>query len=298
VGMLKKQLKYKFRITAVIVFVIAIIAGSATVAMARDLPASTFLPFNNSQSVNFDAAASERYIYPTGSNYIFISYQHDIITGDRDIRAQMLDTDGKELWKKVYTLKGQDTLLMMHMQGSGFVMAVNSREMGKDTIRLLQVAINGEIDWQKDLPLRTVNSVANTNDNGLVIAGTTGEEDQDIRIIKMDKSGEWHSGDRSAAKWEKTYVNSGNQQASEIIQLLDKEGYNDGWLCSPAKGIQTAKTLHVKISFQITQQTIQYALPAVLRIGCTISHFHIAINAIHIGCCYTDYFVAGQGKFV
>ncbi len=229
-GVLKKQLKYKFQIMAVIVFVIAIIAGSAMVAMARDLPASTFLPFNNSQSVNFDVEATARYIYPTGSNYIFISYQHDIITGDQDIRAQKLDTDGKELWKKVYNLKGQDTLLMMHMQENGFVMAVNSREMGKDTKRLLQISGNGEIAWQKDLPLKTINTIASTNDDGFVIAGTTGGDNQNIHIIKMDKSGEWHSNTRSAAKWEKAYENSGNQQASEIIQLLDKEGYNDGYI--------------------------------------------------------------------
>ena len=227
---LKKQLKYKVRCMAVIVFIIAIIAGSATVAIAMDLPASTFLPFNNNQSVKFNTNATDCYVYPTGSNYIFISYQHDIITGDQDIKAQKLDADGKELWKKVYSLKGQDTLLMMHMQGNGFVMAVNSRETEKNTIRLLQISSNGEIVWQKDLPLNDINSVASTNDDGFVIAGTTGKDNQDIRVIKMDKSGQWHSNSRSAAKWEKNYVNSGNQQPSQIIQLLDKEGYNDGYI--------------------------------------------------------------------
>ena len=44
VGMLKKQLTYPFKIIVAVVFIIAIIAGSATVTVAKDLPASTFLP--------------------------------------------------------------------------------------------------------------------------------------------------------------------------------------------------------------------------------------------------------------
>ena len=228
VGMLKKQLIYPFKIIAAVVFIIAIIAGSATVTSAKDLPASTFLPFNNQQTVDFNI--TERCIYPIEKDYIYISYHKDIMTGDRDIRAQKLDKDGKEIWKKVYDLKGQDTLQVMHMQKNGFVMAVKSQETKRDVIRVLQINSNGEIAWQQELPLKTVNTIASTNDNGFVIAGTTGEDDQDIRIIKMDKSGVWKGGEKSPSRWEKTYSNPGNQQVSQIIQMLDKEDYNDGYI--------------------------------------------------------------------
>ena len=228
VGMLKKQLTYPFKIIVAVVFMIAIIAGSATVTVAKDLPASTFLPFNNQQTVDFNI--TERCIYPTGDNYIYISYHKDIMTGDRDIRAQKLDKDGKEIWKKVYNLKGQDTLQVMHMQKGGFLMAVSSQEAKRNIIRVLQIDGSGEVAWQKELPLKAVNSIASTNDDGFVIAGTTGEENQDIRIIKMDKSGVWKGGEKSPSRWEKTYSNPGNQQVSQIIQMLDKEDYNDGYI--------------------------------------------------------------------
>jgi hypothetical protein len=228
VGMLIKQLTYPFKIIVAVIFLIGIIAGSATVTAAKDLPASTFLPFNNEQTVDFNI--TERCIYPTEKDYIYISYQKDIMTGDRDIRAQKLDKDGKEIWKKVYDLKGQDTLQVMHMQKNGFVMAVKSQETKRDVIRVLQINSNGEIAWQQELPLKTVNTIASTNDNGFVIAGTTGEDDQDIRIIKMDKSGVWKGGEKSPSRWEKTYTNPGNQQANQIIQMLDKEDYNDGYI--------------------------------------------------------------------
>ena len=228
VGMLKKQLTYPFKIIVAVVFMIAIIAGSATVTVAKDLPASTFLPFNNQQTVDFNI--TERCIYPTEKDYIYISYHKDIMTGDRDIRAQKLDKDGKEIWKKVYNLKGQDTLQVMHMQKGGFLMAVSSQEAKRNIIRVLQIDGSGEVAWQKELPLKAVNSIASTNDDGFVIAGTTGEENQDIRIIKMDKSGVWKGGEKSPSRWEKTYSNPGNQQVSQIIQMLDKEDYNDGYI--------------------------------------------------------------------
>jgi hypothetical protein len=228
VRMLKKQLTNPFKIIVAVVFTITIIAGSATVTPAKDLPASTFLPFNNQQTVDFNI--TERCIYPTEDNYIYISYKEDIMTGDRDIRAQKLDKDGKEIWKKVYNLKGRDTLLIMHMQKNGFLMAVNSQETKRNVIRVLQIDGSGEVAWQQELPLKTVNSIASTNDNGFVIAGTVGKDNQDIRIIKMDKTGAWRGGEKNPARWDKTYSNPGNQEASQIIQMLDKEDYNDGYI--------------------------------------------------------------------
>lgn len=226
--MLKRQFICPLKIMAAVGFIITIIAGSATVTLAKDLPASTFLPFNNQQTVDFNV--TERCIYRSEKDYIYISYYKDIMTGDYDIRAQKLDNDGKEIWKKVYNLKGQDTLQVMHMQKNGFLMAVSSQDGKRNVIQVLQIGSNGEIAWQQELPLKTVNTIASTNDNGFIIAGTMGEDNQDIRIIKMDKSGIWKGEEKNPSKWEKTYSNPGNQQASQIIQMLDKEDYNDGYI--------------------------------------------------------------------
>jgi len=228
-GILKKPWRILEIIAAVFVITV-IIAGSVTLALARDLPASTFLPFYNKQMIDFNTTDVNRCIYPTENGYIFMSYKQDIISGDRDIRAQKLDKDGKELWNKVYNLKGQDTLQLMHMQKGGFVIAVDSQQSGQNIIRVLQIGSNGEVVWQRELPVKTVNTIAGTNDDGFVIAGTTGEDSRDIRIIKMDKSGLWTGKAKSSARWEKTYPDSGNQGASQIVQVLDKEGYNDGYI--------------------------------------------------------------------
>lgn len=228
--MLKKTLTGPFKIAITLTLLLFILMVTAAAASARDLPASTFLPFDNQQTYNIKVKAGEKAIYPMGSNYILMSTQEDVLTGETDIKAQQLDINGKELWSKVYEMKGMDTLKIMHMQSNGFVMAVNSREGSKNTLRLLQIGSNGAIVWQKDLPLKTINSIASTNDDGFIIAGTTGAEDQDIHLIKMDKDGVWQGTGRNAAKWQKTYSYSGDQQASQIIQLLDADDYNDGYI--------------------------------------------------------------------
>lgn len=229
-GMLKKTLTDPIQILLTILIVMLILACSAKVSLARDLPASTFLPFDGQQTYNIKANAGVKAIYPMGSNYILMSSHEDVLTGEVDIKAQQLDIQGKELWNKVYDLKGNDTLQLMHMQSGGFVMAVKSRTGDDTIIRMLQIGSSGEVVWQKALPLDNINTIAGTNDDGFVVAGTTGEDDQDICIIKMDKDGAWQGSGRNAAKWKKTCSDSGDQQASQIIQLLDEDGYNDGYI--------------------------------------------------------------------
>ncbi len=172
----------------------------------------------------------ERWVYPSDSDYIFISYQQDTLTGDRDIRVQKLDKDGKLQWNKVYNFAGQDALQLVHMQKNAFLMAINNQQNERNTVRILQIASTGEVAWQRDLPLQQVNTIASTNDQGFVVVGVDGVDNKNIHIIKLDKSGYWQGELKSAAKWEKVYKHNGNQQASQIIQLLDKEGYNDGYI--------------------------------------------------------------------
>lgn len=228
--MQKKTRNTPGAIVFVVLLVLGIIAGGATVTWAKDLPASTFMPFNNKPTTNFQVVEAERSMYPTASGYILMSYETNLITGERDIKAQKLDGNGKEVWKKVYELKGRDTLLIMHIHKNGFLLGVNSQEGPGNIIRVLQIGGNGEVVWQQELPLQTVNTIATTNDNGFVIAGTSGGANQNIKIIKLDKSGAWQGKTRSSVQWEKTYDQPGNQQASQIMQLVDKEGYNDGYI--------------------------------------------------------------------
>lgn len=228
VGMLKKQIKYFIRTVFMAIFTITIITSLVMIAEAKDLPASTFMPFNNQQTLDFNK--TKHAIYPAEKNYIYISYHEDILTGGRDIAAQKLDKDGKEIWKKVYNLKGDNSLEILHMLKNGMVMAVKSQENGRLVIWLLAIDSNGKIMWQQELPLNNVNSIASTNDEGLIVAGTIGEINKDIRIIKLDKKGNWKGGEKNPSRWEKTYVNPGNQQANQIIQMLDKDNYNDGYI--------------------------------------------------------------------
>lgn len=225
---LRQPLAYIIKSILMVIFSIIIISNLVMTAEAKDLPASTFMPFNDQQTLNFNN--TERFIYPAEKDYIFISYYNDIMTGERDITAQKLDKDGKQIWKKTYNLKGDDTLKLLHMLKDGFVMAVSSQAAEQNILRLLTIDNSGKIAWQKDLPLKIVNSIASTNDGGLIVAGATGEDNQNIRIIKLDKTGNWKSADQNPSRWEKTYINSGNQQAHQIIQMLDKDDYNDGYI--------------------------------------------------------------------
>ncbi len=212
------------------VFVLALIilATSALVVSAKDFPVSTYLPFN--KEVKTKVNANESYIYPDGGDYIYISYKEKVMTGERDIRAQRIDKDGQEKWKKEYGLRGNNTLQILHLYKSGFIMVVHSQEDKGSKIKAIGAASNGEITWQKELPLDKVTSIANSNDDGFVIVGTVGKNNQNIKILKVDKKGNWKSGNKTAAKWEKTYSYAGKQEASQIIQILDKDNYNDGYL--------------------------------------------------------------------
>jgi len=214
---------------AALVLTVFILGSVIAPAAALDLPASTFLPFDGQQTLDVKAAG-EKALYPRGSNFLLVSEHEDIVTGAQDIKVQMLDASGKEMWSKIYELPGNDTLKIMHMDKDGFVMGVSSRDGSKNTIRLVKAGSNGEEIWKKDLPLKEINSIANTNDDGLIIAGSTGENDRDIRVIKMNKDGVWSGLGRNASQWMQTFSQSGDQRPGQVLQVLDKDEYNDGYI--------------------------------------------------------------------
>lgn len=205
-----------------------IIATLVMAAWAADPPASTYLPFNNKQII--DIKSNKSYIYPTGKDYLNFSYSEDVLTGNQNIVAQRLDKDGKELWKQTIKLKGQSSLEMVHLYKNGFAMVVKNQLNNIQNIRLYHIENSGNIMRQQDLPLDEVNSIASTNDDGLIIAGTLGKDKKDIKIIKLDKLGTWKGSAENTSRWEKTYPLAGSQQANQIIQVLDKDAYNDGYI--------------------------------------------------------------------
>lgn len=213
---------------AIVVLALIITTSFALAVSAKNLPISTYLPFN--KEIKTKVNMSESYIYPDGGDYIYISYKENAITGERGIRAQRIDKDGKERWKKEYDLKGNNTLQMIHLHKNGFIMIVHNLEARENKLWAVGIGNNGEIVWKQEIALDKVTSITNTNDDGFVIAGTVGKENQNIKILKVDKKGNWQSGEKSAAKWEKTYSDKGKQEASQIIQVLDKDNYNDGYL--------------------------------------------------------------------
>lgn len=223
-GMSIRQWKFYLLLALLLMF------GMVSTAQAVEYPAATFKPFTNQQTKAITGPEQDRWIYPFDSNYLLISYGKNADSTDQDIIIDKLDKDGKAIWKKVYNLSGADTLSLIHFQESAFLIAVNSQQKDVSINRLLQIDSNGNIVWQRQIPLNTVDSIGSTNDKGFIVAGTIGTNDKDIRIIKMDKNGEWVDQEKNAAKWVKTYANNGNQKASEISQLLDADEYNDGYI--------------------------------------------------------------------
>lgn len=227
-GMSIRPWKYPLLITlsALILFMF----GTVSPARAAEYPAATFSPFAGSQTQAIAGSGQNSWMYPFGTGYLMISYGQGTESNDQDIIVNKLDLDGKAVWQKVYNLTGNDTLTLIHFLSNGFVMAVKSQTKNSSTNRLLQIDSSGNIIWQRDLPLNTVDSIGSTNDQGFIIAGTSGTNNMDIHVIKMDKSGNWTDPDKTAGKWDITYANEGSQRASEIRQLLDADDYNDGYI--------------------------------------------------------------------
>lgn len=211
----------------IIAVMILLLTGSAPVQAELELPAATFLPFDGQHAMSLSGSSAERWIYPMDKAYLQVGYQQDSGGGERDLVIQKLDADGQVQWKQVYEREGQDTLVILHTQDNGFVLGIHNQQADKKTARIMQCDGSGEVAWQRDLPLDRITAVASTNDKGIIVAGVS---DGNIHLIKLDESGIWKNSDRSTKQWEKKYASGGSQYANEILQVLDEDEYNDGYV--------------------------------------------------------------------
>lgn len=215
---------------------VLLLGGAAAVQAEVELPASTFLPFDGQHAMALSGASGERWIYPYDQNYLQVGYQQDSWSGERDLVVQKLDQDGKVQWKQVYKRNGQDTLVVLHTQKNGFVLGMHNQQQDKKVVRVLQCDGNGEVVWQRDLPMDRITAIASTNDQGIIVAGVT---NGNIHLVKMDEKGIWQNSTRNTKQWERVYQDSGSQYATQIIQLLDEDEYNDGYILTGATDSST-----------------------------------------------------------
>lgn len=226
------RLKQWYRPFGCAAAVLVLLLGWASAAQAElKFPAATFLPFDGQHAMSLSSSQGDRWIYPMDKAYLQVGYQQERGGGERDLVVQKLDADGKVQWKQVYERAGQDTLVILHTQKNGFVLGIHNQQENKKTARIMQCDGNGEVVWQRDLPMDKITAIASTNDKGIIVAGVS---DGDIHLIKMDEQGIWKSSSRSSKQWERTYAASGSQYANEILQVLDEDEYNDGYVLTGA----------------------------------------------------------------
>ena len=225
--MANQHISWYKSLVIIIAVMVLILTGASTVQAQLQFANTTFLPFDGQQAMTLSGSSGEIFIYPNGKTYLQVTYQQELGGGERDLVIKKLDSEGKEQWKQVYERPGQDTLVILHTQENGFVLGIHNQQANQKTVRIMQCGGNGEVAWQRDLPLEQITAVASTNDKGIIVAGVS---DDNIHLVKLDDQGIWKNSKRNIKQWEKICVSGGSQYASEILQVLDEDGYNDGYV--------------------------------------------------------------------
>ncbi|MDW7690576.1 hypothetical protein R9C00_22550 [Flammeovirgaceae bacterium SG7u.111] len=151
--------------------------------------------FGSDMSIDEASAVVE-----TESGFLLVG--NSFVESSLDIKALMIDKDGEKVWEKTYggaaSEEGSDVI----STEEGFVIVGNTESKGKGKWDIWLLSIDKEGNQQWDMTYgggdnETGNSVIQTTDGGLLIAGSTysfAYASQDFWLIKTDNKGkeEWN----------------------------------------------------------------------------------------------------------
>jgi hypothetical protein len=172
--------------------------GNMISSITSDYSHSTSLMNNGAYSMVQTAAGSVAYCGYVDSNY---TYSKLFITGPG--------------FAKTYSATGIDYIAYSIIQTTDGKFAVCG--VGNGNFLVLKINSNGSLLWCKTYGVGTANSLKQTSDGGLIIAGSLATADSnDVYLVKTDASGN--------IIWSKTYGGGGNDYGYSV-DIASDSGY-------------------------------------------------------------------------
>ncbi|MBI5635246.1 MAG: SBBP repeat-containing protein, partial [Nitrospirae bacterium] len=161
------------------------------------------------------------YIQQTADGgYIVAGYTESYGAGG-DVWILKLNSDGSTAWQKSYGGTGyEEPSSIQQTADGGYIVAGNTASYGAGRDAwILKLNSDGTADWQKTYGgsgYEEPSSIQQTADGGYIVAGTTdsyGGGNYDTWILKLNSDG--------STAWQKTYGETGYEEASSIQQTTD-----------------------------------------------------------------------------
>lgn len=187
--------------------------------------------------ITLSGAATRNQIYPIDNGFILVSRQQESEDTENDLLLEKLTAEGKQEWSLTVPQSGEKKLELIQTASNDIVVLLAASGQDGSTCRMLRLDSKGQILWDKSLPLKKVNTMNTTNDDGLIIIGVkvAGIGWGSLVALKMDKNGAWDAGVRDVSRWEATLGNENYSQIYDVKQVLDGSGYNDGYIIAGSK---------------------------------------------------------------
>ena len=159
-------------------------------------------------------------------------------TSERDFWLMKVNSTGHHEWNRTYGGSGDESVWsIVHTIDGGFALSgsTSSYGAGEKDIWLVKVNSTGNHEWNQtfgDIKSDYSHSLIQTTDGGFAIAGATTtfeystedtyiETGVDFWLVKTDKNG--------LHEWNRTFDNSNDEYASNIIQTSDNGFVLTGW---------------------------------------------------------------------
>lgn len=187
--------------------------------------------------ITLSGAATKNQIYPIGNGFILVSRQQETEDTENDLLLEKMTAEGKQEWSLVLPQSVDKKLELIQMVSNDIVVVLATPDQDGSTCRMLRLDSKGQIVWDKNLPLKKVNTMDTTNDDGLIIIGVkaAGIGQGSLVALKMDKDGVWDAEVGDVSRWQATLGNENYSHIYDVKQVLDESGYNDGYIMAGSK---------------------------------------------------------------
>ncbi len=166
-------------------------------------------------------------IETSDGHFVVVGYTYSLGMPGRDIWLVKLDSDGNNVWDKVYGWAYSETGFSLSETADGGFFIIGDKynhEIGNQDIWLLKVDVDGEEEWSRKIGKNATaygHSIVSLDDGMYVAAGVTdslGNDWFDLWIIKFDFSGN--------ILWENIYPFSNSEV--NLFSKVDVNSTKDG----------------------------------------------------------------------
>lgn len=194
------------------------------------------------QIIPIKATAEERQIYTFENGFLLVSRFQNAEGTEKDLIFEKLDKNGKkqEVSSIIHQAGEKEVKYVQSIQ-SDTVIIVGSSGAESTYLLMFRLDSTGKPRWERYLPLKKLCAMKPTNDQGMIIIGAKNSSGENLIALKIDANGSWNGSSQDASKWETTVGSSNNCQINSIVQVLDEDGYNDGYVLAGSKDMGGSK---------------------------------------------------------